>query len=330
MNTNDIKTTTDETTTKVTGNTKPVTFLKSRAFQLTLNQTELYNDIKEYLINLKLFRYIISCKEKAPTTGHEHIHIYIYLKSPTKLSIKKLKGAHIEICKGTPQQNIDYITKDGNILDEIGDRPKQGGKNYNYDDIMNTTEEDIMNNEELTTIEKKTVLNIKKDLEKTKGQDVDDFLNNDSKYDYLKVYYIYGKSGTGKTQKAKEIIKKYRDEHEGEKITIDKVKHVNNFWTGTHKHTTIGFYDEFRPSHMKASEFLNFIDYNKNIMNIKGGEMINEYKLIIITSILSPYNEIYTNMEREEKKQWIRRMEIINMDKDEEEEGEDINDFLDD
>lgn len=317
-------------TTHVPGNTKPGTFLiKSRAFQITLNQIEKYNDIKEYLYNLKSLDYFISCKEKAPTTEHEHIHIYTHFKNPIKLSIKKLQGAHIEICKGTPKQNIDYIKKDGNILDEQGEEPHQGKKTYNYNDIMNTTEVEIMNNEELTTIEKKTILNMKKDLENTNGQDLEDFLNEDSKYDYLKVYYIHGKSGAGKTQKAKEILRKYKEEHKDEILKIDKVKYSNNFWIGTHKNSNIGFYDDFRPSHMKASEFINFIDYNKNIMNIKGAQMINNYKLIIITSILSPY-EIYNNMEREEKKQWIRRMEIIDMDKKEDEEGEDINDFLND
>ena len=63
---------------------------------------------------------------------------------------------------------------------------------------------------------------------------------------------------------------------------------------------------------MKASEFINLIDYNKHNMNIKGSKVMNNYKLIIITSIIHPKN-IYNNMPEETKEQWLRRIKIINM-----------------
>ena len=69
--------------------------LNARHFQLTLNQPEYYEEIKSYLTNLKQFRYLISCKEIAPTTGKEHMHIYVQFSNPQKLSVKKCKGAHI-------------------------------------------------------------------------------------------------------------------------------------------------------------------------------------------------------------------------------------------
>lgn len=37
--------------------------------------------------------------------------------------------------------------------------------------------------------------------------------------------------------------------------------------------------------------------------------MINNYKVIIITSILSPW-ELYKNKTEEDRKQWIRRLNI--------------------
>ena len=42
-------------------------------------------------------------------------------------------------------------------------------------------------------------------------------------------------------------------------------------------------------------------------MNIKGGNCLNDYKLIIITSI-QPLDSIYRNMDDEPRKQWIRRI----------------------
>ena len=50
----------------------------------------------------------------------------------------------------------------------------------------------------------------------------------------------------------------------------------------------IALYDDFRDSHMKPSEFINFIDYNVHGLNIKNGEIQNNYKYIIITSVQDP------------------------------------------
>lgn len=64
----------------------------------------------------KSLSYAIACLELAPSTGHQHIHIYIHFNNAIKLDPTKLLGAHLEVCKGSPKQNIDYIKKDGNII----------------------------------------------------------------------------------------------------------------------------------------------------------------------------------------------------------------------
>ena len=63
---------------------------------------------------------------------------------------------------------------------------------------------------------------------------------------------------------------------------------------------------------MRASEFINFIDYNIHPMNKKGGSVQNRFSTIIITSIQSP-ESIYTNMDGEPRKQWMRRIETVQM-----------------
>lgn len=288
---------------------------KRRDFQLTINNIETYDKTLEYLLNLKSLSYIIACEELAPTTNKKHIHIYTHFKNAISLSIKKCNKAHIEVCKGSPKQNIDYIRKNGNIIFEDGEEPKQGNKNYNYENLKMTTEKDILNNEELNNFEKCAVLKLKK-IADNEPMKASDFLNSWSKFDELKVYYICGPSGSGKSQKAKEIIKEYVQEKP--EANIDLIKYTNNFYIGATGKSEIGFYDEFRPSHMKASEFINLIDYNKHQMNIKGGNVKNNYKMIIITSIFKP-EKIYNNIPDESKTQWLRRMNIINLYKDEEE-----------
>lgn len=316
-------------TAEAPGNTNTGAYFKARSFQITLNQIQYYNEIKDYLTNLKTFSYLISCKEYAPTTNKEHIHIYTHFTQSIKLSIKKLKGAHLEKCKGTPEQNIIYIIKNFNkdiiesnfkeykeqyekinkeknneqstFLDEIGERPHQGKKNYNYDEVNNLTQQDILNNEDLTLIQKKTLLNIKKDIS---NQPIK--LSNYRKN--VKVYYIYGPSGSGKTNKALDIIQ------ENNYDEFDEVKYSNGFYIGASGLSKVCLYDEFRASHMSISEFINFIDYNKHNMNIKGGFIKNNYELIIITSIQNP-NNIYNNVidNEETREQILRRINIINL-----------------
>lgn len=287
---------------EVPGNTKPGTFeAKSRNFQITLNEIDKYDKIISYITNLKAFKYLISCKEIAPITGHEHIHIYIHFDKSTKLSTNKLQNAHLEKCFGSIQQNINYVKKDGNILDEIGEQPHQGKHNYNFDELNNLTTKDILNNDDLNLFQKKTILNIKKEISNQP-------ININNYHKNVKVYYIYGPSGSGKTNKAIDLIKEHNFNE------FDEIKYINGFYIGATGLSKVCLYDEFRPSQMPISEFINFIDYNIHNLNTKGQFIKNNYELIIITSIRNPY-DIYNNVidEEETKEQILRRINIIDL-----------------
>lgn len=264
--------------------------LKGRHFQLTLNQPEHYDEVKNYLTNLKQFRYLISCREYAPTTGKEHIHIYVQFSNHQKLSIKKCKGAHIEKCFGTPEQNKAYIEK-GELIDEMGIFGTNEKTRFpTYDQVK------LMTREERNQLPLQFYNTIKKiNTEEDNMMDVEDIYKPD-----VKVYYFYGPSGIGKSKNAVDLIKKY-----GTKF--DELKYENGFWLG-YGGSEIAFYDDWRDNHMKASEFINFIDYYIHNMNVKGGCEKNRYKVIIITSIQSPWEIYQTQPELQE--QWLRRMQI--------------------
>lgn len=280
--------------TNCSGNTKPsqsVVRPYGRHFQITLNQINKYDNLKEYIIHLKNNNYFISCKEIAPTTNHEHIHIYAQFDKPVRLGITKLCGAHVENCRGSPQQNVEYIKKDGNILDEIGTLKPVG--NPTIRDIKSMTKDEI---DELPWNMYNTAMKIKKEHTSIKISDI--YKPN------IKVIYLYGESGAGKTLSAlKYLMEKYGD------VEIDQVKHEGEFWLGVSENCKIALYDDFRDSHMKPSEFINFIDYNKHHLNVKGGSVLNNYELIIITSVMHPCN-LYRNMYDDEPRfQWLRRIE---------------------
>lgn len=267
---------------------------KARRFQLTLNEVFKYPQLFEYLTNLNSLKYLISCKEIAPSTGHEHIHIFVCFSIPIKMSIKKTCGAHIEKCLGTIKQNIDYIKKDGEILDEIGEVPRESGGRHTVDELKKIDcPDELQWNEYNTwkTIHSETSNDIK----------ITDWYKPE-----VKVTYVWGDSGVGKS-------KYVHDKCLEEGIeTVNIVKHSGDFWIGI-GNAECAIYDDFRPSDMKPAEFINFIDYNRHALNIKGGCKQNNYKRIFITSVMDP-QYIYSGICSDEpRKQWLRRMEIINL-----------------
>lgn len=267
---------------------------KGRNFLFTLNEVDYWDDLKNYITGLKPFRYGIATLEKAPTTGHKHIHFYVQFNCPVTLSKEETANCRIDKCRGSAQKNIDYIRKvnepekRGEIIFEQGEPKLKGGPTIG--EIKKMPKED---REELPAM----YFNIVKKI----NDEEDAELKGTDSYKEMKVHWYWGNSGLGKTRRAYKEI--------GER-NYNEVKFDGNFWHGTGK-AAIALYDDFRASDMKPRELINFIDYNKHIMNIKGGSKRNEYTEIYITSIESP-EEIYKNVEGEPRKQWLRRItEII-------------------
>lgn len=267
--------------------------IRSRSFQLTCNNLESYEASINELKRSKTLDYIIACRELAPTTGHVHYHIYAHHYEARQLNISKLNGAHVEICRGNVQQNINYIKKDGEIILEEGIVP-----------ISN-----------VLTIKELKGINHEDDLPDWKQYNLWRTLKNQESIDInnwhkeIQVYYISGASGVGKSLRAKEIVLENKDKY-GTEVSIAKFS--NGYWNNVNSSVKIMIYDDFRDSHLPASEFINLIDYNRHTMNIKGGSIINNYELIIITSVI-PIDCIYLNMNEEPRQQWLRRIKIIEL-----------------
>lgn len=266
-----------------------------RNILITINQIDNFEEIKNYLKEKPSFQYGIATLEKAPTTGHKHIHLYIQFKRPTKIQKSKILNQRIDICRGSVQQNIDYIKKTkepekaGEIIFEEGEPKKKGGVTIADVKKMDPEERNELN------------INLYNIINKINEQENKVLKGNDM-FKEMKVYWYWGDSGLGKTRMA------YKNIGNRE---FNEVKYDGNFWHGTSEGVTIALYDDFRDSDMKPRELINFIDYNKHIMNIKGGSQRNMYTEIYITSIQSP-EEIYGNVTGEPRKQWLRRItEII-------------------
>lgn len=259
----------------------------STAFLLTLNQPSKFDKVKQYLLSLRTLSYAIAGKEKAPSTGHEHIHIFVQFKRTCRLSLKFLCGCHVDKCNGTPQQNKDYVEK-GKIIWEYGEMKTKGW--LTIEQVKKSKPQERI---KLPIQYYRIVKDI--DMEESKKMFVDNVRKN------IKVYYISGHSGAGKTNFAFNLIGKE---------PFNLVKYENGFWMGVTSTCKIALYDDWRDDHMEPSEFINFVDYNKHIMNVKGGCVINNYNIIIITTIIR-LEFIYMNKPEESRSQWERRVREI-------------------
>lgn len=283
--------------------------LSQTNFQITTFNLEDVADIKNYLKNIKHYQASIAVQEICPKTGKKHVHIFVQYSRSVRLSLKKLKGGHLENTLGSAQQNLKYVkknlNKDAKLLWEEGsfeEKGKKGGKSIR--DLKNMSKEE---REDLPMNYFNIVSKINK--EESNLLSVKDFRKT------VKVFYIWGPSGVGKTNwalsKMEELgIEKFND-----------VKFTGSFWNGISENCDCALYDDFRDSHMKPSEFINFIDYNVHNLNSKGGYYKNKYKFIFITSIQSPENlwaDFREKNPEDSLTQWMRRMEVVRLGEEEE------------
>lgn len=94
-----------------------------------------YNKIEEYLTHLK-YQYYLAALE-TNSSGFDHIHIFIQFNSPHKLAINKMEGANIQVMKTSVNSCINYIKKDNDILNEIG-QPNLITGSPSIADVLNT------------------------------------------------------------------------------------------------------------------------------------------------------------------------------------------------
>lgn len=80
--------------------------------------------------NARGVEYMCYCTEQAPTTGHVHMHIYVRLRNAWTPSVLKelFPTAHIEVCRGSEAQNVEYMKKQGDFY-EFGTAHMERGDN---------------------------------------------------------------------------------------------------------------------------------------------------------------------------------------------------------
>ena len=272
-----------------------------RNFCFTLNN---YTDeeLKQLQkIRLKELKYIIVGQEIAPSTGTPHLQGFLIWNNAKSLSasIKKLpKRSHVEVCKGTPYENMNYCKKDDRVCWEVGDRPEKVGQGKRND---------------LLEIKKKIKKNIKI---KTLLED-DDIINYQQlKYaETLKKYYevnrhwktevkwYYGATGTGKTKTAYEEMVEEAQDEDNIYFSMDTGK----WWEGYDAQEYV-IIDDMRADFLKYHQLLKLLDRYPYKVETKGSTRQFIAKKVIITSAYHPKQMFQT---REDLGQLIRRIDEI-------------------
>lgn len=284
---------TQKSDTEATGNTR------ARGFCLTI-----YSD-KEHKTFLDTeCEYQVSGEEKCPSTGRTHWQSYIYFKNPRYFkALKKLfPTAHIETAKGSAKQNREYCIKDGKFT-EAGTLPVQGKRRM--EGLIDLTDEDIIETDARCH---KAYKQARDTLRANKEEkDMWQAFRNKSLEAPL-VIYITGKSGKGKSYLAKAIAcTLYENDNDLSIIHIE-----NGFFTARNYHAKCLLVHDFRPSQVRPSVLLNFIDKYGCHVNIKGSSTFIKPKCIILDSIISP-ESLYKK--EETNTQFTRRItHIFDMD----------------
>lgn len=262
---------------------------KTRAWCFTINNWT-NNDLCKILIADRYFKYCIIGDEIGEEST-KHLQGYVYFINKVKFNFVKsiFERAHIEIAKGSPEENRAYCTKD-KFLCEYGDLPKKGQRT----DIALIKSEIIDNHKTVKELIDTVPLN----YQTLKLAEALSKYQSMIPRENVEVIWLYGPSGSGKTKKSIELADGDYWMSSGSDLS---------FWNGYYGQKTV-ILDELRPEHVKYTDLFRILDRYPYQVNIKGSSVPLRATKIIVTSPLHPKDFICNE---EQKKQLLRRIHKI-------------------
>lgn len=238
---------------------------QSRKWQITINnpleKDFTHDKIKEILQKIKSCTYYCLSDEIGNKEKTHHTHIYIACSSAVRFSTIKNRFplAHIEMARGTSEQNRDYVFKLGkyekekgvtklpNTQEEFGEMPieRQGARN-DINDLYDMIK-DGMSDFEIFEENANYIMQIdtlEKVRQSVKQEEFKDKIRE------LTVTYIHGKPGTGKTFG---VMNKY-----GLKNVYRVTSYIHGGFDG-YKGQDVIIFEEFASS-FKIQDMLNYLD----------------------------------------------------------------------
>lgn len=253
-----------------------------RRFVFTLN-----NYTEEELEAIKEFgrdkcRWMICAKETGEEQMTQHLQGGCLLISQTCFStLKKSKGferAHLENMYGKPEDTLSYCTKQDKEPFIVGELPQQGKRN----DLREAVEF-IQEGHTLQELAKNDIDGGVVIVKYYKGLSIYRSLVREPRLQPPKVFWLYGKTGTGKTRTAMAMADWYGDRTNDLWISSGTLR-----WFDGYDGQSVAIFDDFRPAHVPTfAFFLRLLDRYPVSVEIKGSFVFWTPKIIIITS---PYS----------------------------------------
>lgn len=241
-----------------------------RRFSFTIGCEFVNGELFESLPDRAAF--VIWQAERAPTTNYEHYQGYIRLKNPcTFNTVKALfpTQVHLEVSKGTEQQNIDYCSKEESRISgpwQFG-RPSMQGKRSDLDELVQA----VIENKSNLEIASENPVGYSRFATHLKNLRV--ALTVPKRRPKLNVYVLVGLTGTGKSYWAWENFPDLYCPI----VTKDRV-----WWDGYNQNPTI-LLDDYRGG-INYPDLLRYLDVYPLTGEIKGGTVALNYVNVVITS----------------------------------------------
>ena len=288
------------------------------AWQLTINNFQEKNidhtSVKDILVTKFATLQYFCMADEVGANGTPHMHIYLYCTSRVRFSMVKkyFPEAHIEDAKASVEANIEYIRKTGKWADtdkaetslegtfeEWGEKPIQKGSNMAMQELYNLIK-DGYTNAQILEINNDYIMDIDK-LDKVRTTLLIEEFKNKRRLD-LKVIYISGATGTGKTRGV-------LDEHgDG---SVYRVSDYTHPFDSYNCQSVIAF-DEFR-SGIRIGDILQYADIYPVELPAR---YANKYACYNIVYIISnwPLEEQYKEVQITSPESWnafLRRIHEV-------------------
>lgn len=287
-------------------------------YQLTINAPEEKGWTHEHILevmrgNFKTLVYICMADERGSCF---HTHIFVVFASRVRFSMVKkyFPEAHIEKCKGSVSDNVNYIKKSGRweldklkqekiiegSFEQYGIQPpdtkgKRGDMSELYQMVL-----DNMTNAEILAINQDYILQIDK-IDKVRTTILTERYKDTVRLD-LEVIYISGKTGTGKTRGV-----------------LEKNGYSNVYRVTDYLHPFDGYtcqpvicFDEFRSS-IRLKEILMYCDIYPIELPSRYANKFACYNKVYIVSNWALERQ-YADLQREDNESWrafLRRIHKV-------------------
>lgn len=231
-------------------------------------------------------------------SGTRHLQGYLYFSGGQRdmSVVKRYIGnrAHVEVARGSPEQNRLYCSKDGDFT-EVGEIPKGQGNRSDLEGVIKAVSE----RRTLAEIAQEHPLEMIKFHKGILGWRSMLMCPRNTK---TEVRWFWGPTGGGKSKEAWEIATTQNSSY--------YYKDPLSRWWDAYDQQDVVIVDDYRPDFCTFAALLRLFDRFPLKLEFKGGIVEFNSKLIIVTTPKDPSNT-WKDRSAEDIQQLLRRIEVI-------------------